>query len=150
MTIGGYVKWFTDLPAVHGYPVTVIFPVTDEMSITSHGSSDPKRAGPPEWILRGVKKRISTPIMVSLNYTCTYAAEKVIEELKVYKAYRISFVNGDVMNTAFSKYVREHLTVALFVDMMDEIDEKKAVKSPEEIERIKDRAYAHDGLSSLV
>jgi len=136
---GGYVKWFTDLPAVHGYPVTVILPVTDEMTIISHGSSDPKCAGPPEWILRGVKKRISTPIMLSLNYTCTYAAEKVIEELKGYKACRISFVNEGVMNTAFSKYVREHLTGASFVDMTDEIDEKKAVKSAEEIERIKDK-----------
>jgi hypothetical protein len=25
--LGGYVKWFTDMPAVHAYPVAVIFPV---------------------------------------------------------------------------------------------------------------------------
>jgi len=24
--MGGYVKWFTDVPATNGYPVTVIFP----------------------------------------------------------------------------------------------------------------------------
>ena len=24
--LGGYVKWFTDIPAVNGYPTTVIFP----------------------------------------------------------------------------------------------------------------------------
>ena len=23
--LGGYVKWFTDMPALHNYPVTVIF-----------------------------------------------------------------------------------------------------------------------------
>ena len=29
--LGGYVRWFTDVPAKEGYPVTVIFPVDDEM-----------------------------------------------------------------------------------------------------------------------
>ena len=24
--LGGYIKWFTDMPALHNYPVTVIFP----------------------------------------------------------------------------------------------------------------------------
>ena len=26
--MGGYVKYFTDLPATNGYPVTVVFPAT--------------------------------------------------------------------------------------------------------------------------
>ena len=29
--LGGYVRWFTDIPARHTYPYTVIFPVDDEM-----------------------------------------------------------------------------------------------------------------------
>src|SRR5512139_4300000 len=65
--LGGYVKWFTDLPAVNGYPVTVIFPLSDEMTTVSHGPSDPEKAVPAAWLLRGVKKRISNPIMLSLN-----------------------------------------------------------------------------------
>lgn len=142
--LGGYVKWFTDLPAVHAYPVSVIFPVSDEMTTISHGSSDPAKAAPAAWLLRGVRKRISTPIMLSLNYTTCYDAEKVVEELKNYRNCRISFVNEGAVTAGFSKYIREHLSGATFVDITNEIDEIKAVKSPEEIERIKYNAFIHD------
>ena len=142
--LGGYVKWFTDLPANNAYPMSVIFPFSDEMTTISHGSSDPAKAGPPPWLLRGVKKRISTPVMLSLNFTTTYDGEKTVEELKDYKNCRISFVNEGAMTAGFSKYVRDHLSGATFVDITNEIDEIKAIKSPEEIERIKISAYIHD------
>ncbi len=142
--LGGYVKWFTDMPAVHAYPVAVIFPVADEMTVFWHGSSDPKDVGPAAWLLRGVKKRINTPIMLSLNYTCTFDAEKVVEELKGYKNLRLSFVNEGAMTAGFSRYIREHLAGATFVDMTDEIDEIKAIKSREEVECIKASAFLHD------
>ena len=142
--LGGYVKWFTDMPAVHCYPVAVIFPLADEMTTIWHGSSDPALAGPPAWLLRGVKKRLSTPIMLSLNFTCTFDAEKVVEELKGYKNCRISLVNEGAMTAGFSQYVRDHLAGATFVDITDEIDEIKAVKSQEEIDRIKESAHLHD------
>lgn len=142
--LGGYVKWFTDLPAVNAYPVSVIFPREDEMITISHGSSDPAKASPPAWLLRGVKKRISSPIMLSLNYTTTYDSEKVVEELKNYNNCCLSFVNEGAMTAGFSKYIRQHLSSARFVDITNEIDEIKAVKSPEEIECIKKSAYLHD------
>jgi len=142
--LGGYVKWFTDLPAVNAYPVSVIFPLSDEMITISHGSSDPSKAAPPAWLLRGVKKRISTPIMLSLNFTTTYDGEKVVEELKHYRNCCISFVNEGALTAGFSKYVREHLSGATFVDITNEVDEIKAIKSPEEIERIKISAQIHD------
>lgn len=82
--------------------------------------------------------------MLSLNYTCSFDAELVVEELKDYKNCRISLVNERAMTAGFSRYVRESLTSAAFVDITDEIDEIKAIKSPEEIERIKDSAHLHD------
>ena len=30
--LGGYVRWFCDIPANHSYPFTVIFPFDDEMT----------------------------------------------------------------------------------------------------------------------
>ena len=126
--LGGYVKWFTDMPAVHAYPVAAIFPAADEMTVLWHGSSDPRDVGPPTWLLRGVKKRINTPIMTSLNYTCTFDAEKVVEELKGYKKIRVSFVNEGAVNAGFSRYIREHLNGATFIDITDEIDEKGGQK----------------------
>ena len=67
-----------------------------------------------------------------------------MEELKGHKKIRVSFVNEGAMVAGFSGYIREHLTGATFVDMTDEIDEIKAIKSPEEVECIKYSAYVHD------
>jgi Xaa-Pro aminopeptidase len=142
--LGGYVKWFTDLPANHGYPITVIFPAADNMTVISHGSSDPTKPSPPEWMLRGVKKRISTPIMLSLNYTCHFEGKKVVEELRGYQNAHICLVNEGAMTVGLVNYIRKHLTSATFVDITDDIDWIKSIKSPEEIQRVKVSAYLHD------
>lgn len=142
--LGGCLKWFTDMPAVHAYPAAAIFPREDEMTTFWHGSREPKEAGPEAWLLRGVKKRISTPIMLSMNYTTTYDGQKVVEELMGYGSCRISFVNEGAMTQGFAGYIRKHLTGATFVDITDEIDEIKAIKSAEELECIRESARIHD------
>ena len=35
--MGGYVKYFTELPATNGYPLTVVFPRDDLMTLVSQG-----------------------------------------------------------------------------------------------------------------
>ena len=35
--MGGYVKYFTDLPATNGYPIGVVFPADDLMSVVCQG-----------------------------------------------------------------------------------------------------------------
>jgi Xaa-Pro aminopeptidase len=142
--LGGYVKWFTDVPATHTYPVTLIFPRNDDMILISHGSSDSKKSGPPAWMVRGVKKRLSSVIMLSLNYTCGYEAEKVVEELSGYHDIRVGFLNEDSMTAGLVNKVRKGLPSASFIEVTNEIDRIKAIKSPEEIERIKESAYIHD------
>ena len=142
--LGGYLKWFTDMPAVHAYPAGAIFPREDEMTTFWHGSNEPQEAGPEAWLLRGVKKRISTPIMLSMNYTTTYDGQKVVEELRGYGSCRISFVNEGAMTQGFAGTIRKHLTHATFVDITDEIDEIKAIKSAEELECIRESARIHD------
>lgn len=57
--LGGYVKWLTDEPAMHCYPCSVILPLEDDTTTIAHGSSDPSKASPPEWALRGVVERPS-------------------------------------------------------------------------------------------
>ena len=37
--MGGYVKYFTDLPATNGYPLTVVFPRDDLMTLVSRARS---------------------------------------------------------------------------------------------------------------
>ena len=140
----GYTKWFTDIPAVHEYAVTVIFPKDDEMTMISHGSSDSNKAGPPPWMSRGIKKRLSSPYMPSLNYTTHYATEKVVEELMQYTNLRIGLLNEGSMNAGLVQGIHKNLVNATFVDITDDIDRIKAIKSPEEIKRIKYSAYLHD------
>src|SRR5712691_9002640 len=35
--MGGYVKYFTDVPATNGYPVTVVFPKEESMTVIEQG-----------------------------------------------------------------------------------------------------------------
>jgi hypothetical protein len=51
--LGGYVKWFTDIPARHSYPFTVIFPVDEEMTLISPGAAPPGDPGPPKGPFEG-------------------------------------------------------------------------------------------------
>src|SRR5512136_3027105 len=83
--LGGYVKWFTDIPARNGYPLTVIFPVDDEMTTITCGGKPPGDLGPPAWTMRGVKRRLTAPYFRSLMYSNTYDAELAVETLKAKK-----------------------------------------------------------------
>src|SRR5271154_6196419 len=55
--MGGYVKYFSDLPATNGYPLTVVFPRDDLMTMVSQGPfggvSHPAESG--DGTRRGVK-----------------------------------------------------------------------------------------------
>lgn len=142
--LGGYVKWFTDMPAVLDYPATVIFPVDDEMTTIWHGPQPPAEPGPPGWTLRGVKKRFSFPFLPSLAFTATFDAEKVTEELSQHKDCQIGLVGMGFIPAAFYKYVTEHLSAARFTDATDLVDHIKAIKSDEEIRHIRQIAATQD------
>lgn len=83
--LGGYVKWFTDIPARNGYPMTIIFPVDDEMTTITCGGKPPGDLGPPAWTMRGVKKRLTAPYFRSLHYSNSYDAELAVKTLKAHK-----------------------------------------------------------------
>src|ERR1051326_8396640 len=60
--MGGYVKYFTDMPATNGYPNTVVFPRDDEMTVVCQGpfgGSEPTAPGDQSW--RGVNRLLTTP-----------------------------------------------------------------------------------------
>ena len=46
--LGGYVKWFTDLPANNGYPRTVVFHADAPMSVVEMGQSNVRRTLAPD------------------------------------------------------------------------------------------------------
>ncbi|MEI9477036.1 MAG: M24 family metallopeptidase [Deltaproteobacteria bacterium] len=141
--LGGNVKWFTDLPARHSYPYTVIFPVDEEMTLISVGPPAPSEPAPPAWAVRGAK-RLSAAYFASVHYTSTYDAELAVGVLKEKKRATIGLVGRSFIPITFYEYVRKHLVGYKFVDMTEEIDQIKVIKSPEEIELIKKTAALQD------
>jgi len=147
--LGGYVKWFTDIPAFNGYPTTVVFPREDDMTVINIGPKmDPEGLltdlSTKDWALRGVKNRFTAPYFPSLHYSKTYDAELVVDLLKPMKDCTIGFVALGHIPAPFYNYIKTELTIARFTDATDLVDFIKAIKSDEEIELIKKTAAIQD------
>lgn len=147
--LGGYVRWFSDVPAANAYPRTVVFPVDDEMTMISSGGK-PNPLAPPSWAARGVKERINLAYFSTLHYTNTMDAEAAVAVVKKRSAKRIGLVNKGCIPSAFSDYLAQHLATVEIVDATDLVDEIKAVKSPEEIALIKRAVAMHDAAFAAV
>ena len=147
--LGGYIKWFTDIPATNGYPTTLVFARDDEMTLISCGpQEDPNSSltdlSTKDWALRGVKKRLTAPFFKSLHYTKTLDARLVADLLKPEKDCRIGLIALGQIPAAFHDYIRTNLPAADFTDATDLIDHIKAIKSDEEIALIKRTAALQD------
>ncbi|RJR31004.1 MAG: aminopeptidase P family protein [Desulfobacteraceae bacterium] len=142
----GYGKWFTDIPAVNGYPTTVLFPREEEMTIINSGprSSGPTDLSAKSWAFRGVRKLMTAPYFPSLHYSTTYDAELVVQELAPFRNCSVGLVGCGMMSLAFGDYLRKHLASARISDFTDFVDQVKAVKSDEEIRLIKETASIQD------
>jgi Xaa-Pro aminopeptidase len=144
--LGGYLKWFTDVSTRNDYPATVIFARGEEMTTIWHGPWPPAEPQPPSWSLRGVKKRISVPRIPTLAYSCSFDAEKVVEELSRYGKCRVGLVGMGFISAAFYKYLTNNLTAAEFEDATDIVDNIKTIKSDEEIRLIKETCAIQDAV----
>ena len=141
---GGYVKWFTDIPARTGSAMTVIFPVDDLMTTITAGGKPPGDLGPPAWTMRGVKDRLTAPFFSSIRYRTTLDAELAVEALEKRRRGRIGIVGEGRMAYTFCRYLFDHMPEAAFVDATDLVDEIKAIKSAEEIDLIRKAAALQD------
>jgi len=145
--MGGYVKYFSDLPAVNGYPTTVVFPGDDLMTIVRQGPFG-ARVAPPggtDGVLRGVKQVLMTPSYASAPYTATYDPELAVTALQPYARGTIGLVGTFQMGHATADYVKKAMPQATFVEASDLVDEIKVIKSPEEIELCIGTARVQDG-----
>src|SRR5947199_4495157 len=75
--MGGYVKYFTDIPAGNGYPVTVVFPRDDLMTVVMQGpfGGAQELTARGDGVRRGVKRVLTTPSYASAVYTKDYDPE---------------------------------------------------------------------------
>ncbi|MEQ3626685.1 MAG: M24 family metallopeptidase [Celeribacter sp.] len=149
--VGGYVKWFTDLPARQGVPLTVIFPRDGDMIVIRSGPRGGvlQDRGDGDWPWRGVSKVLTVPLTTAECTTNTVDAELAVTELRKMGARRIGWLGMGAMRFSFGGHLTEQLDHASFSDFSPHLDPIKAVKSPEEIAlirataRMQDEVFAH-------
>ena len=144
--MGGYVKYFTDLPATNGYPVTVVFPKDDRMTVVGQGPMGVVRELPAEGdgVRRGVARFIGCPSYASAPYTAGYDASLVFPFLKAFLSGTIGLLGPAALSFALVESLRREYDKANFVDASDMVDRIKAVKSAEEIELMRRGAAMQD------
>jgi Xaa-Pro aminopeptidase len=145
--MGGYVKYFTDLPATNGYPMAVVFPRDEGMSVVGQGPFNMDRALPPEGdgVRRGVKRMLTVPSYASAPYSRYYDAELAEKALERYSGGTIGLVGTASMPHAMVEHLkRGRLSNATFIEASDLVDEIKAVKSAEEIDLMRRTARMQD------
>jgi len=144
--MGGYVKYFTDVPATNGYPVTVVFPKDERMSVIAQGPMGVVREFPPpgDSLRRGTARFMGMPSYASCAYTAEYDAQLAEQALEKYSGATIGLLGRAAMSFALGDYLKRALLRAKFVDASDMVDRIKAVKSPEELDRIRRTAALQD------
>jgi Xaa-Pro aminopeptidase len=144
--MGGYVRWFTDVPATNGYPASVVFPRDERMTVIGQGPMGLERELPPEGdgVRRGVARFIGSPSYASCPYTAEYDARLAEKALAKHAKATIGLVGRGAMSFAFADHLQRSFTKAKFVDASDLVDSIKAVKSDEELELVRRTAAMQD------
>ena len=149
--LGGYVKYFTDLPANHGYPRTVAFYRDDLMTIVEQGNFGGHRVLKGEdLIYRGVGEVFTTSPFVSVAYTADYDADLLADDIEKKKSRKVGFVAPAAMYHGFATRLRERLRSLDIIDLTDPLDHIKAVKSAEELSLLRECAAMQDRLFEKV
>ena len=87
--LGGYVRWFTDIPAEYNFHMTVLFPVEEEMTLVRTSASPI-----PQWALRGVKEVMYAPFAPTLNYTAGEEMALIKNYIRKMKPDRIGYIGS--------------------------------------------------------
>ena len=150
--LGGYVKWFTDVPANNGYPRTVIFYQSDWMTVIEMGPFGSERDfDGKDPLHRGVGKIRHTPSFLSIDYTEGYDADLTPDEIKRRGCVNVGLVNPGGIAHAFASRLQQGLAgQCRLVDATRFVDRHKAIKSKEEIGLIRRTASLQDQVFARV
>jgi Xaa-Pro aminopeptidase len=151
--MGGYVKYFTDVPATNGYPVTVAFPRDEGMTVIGQGAFGIVREMPPEGdgLRRGTARFMGTPSYASAHYTAEYDAVLAEQALERFGGGTVGLLGTAAMSYALvDRLKRGKLSKAKFVDASDLVDRIKSVKSEEELALIRRTAAMQDAAMDAV
>lgn len=145
--MGGYVKWFTDIPATQGYTEIVVFPRDAPMTMIGQGPFGGDRAIAPEGdgIRRGVGRVLTAAIYASAGYSHAYDAELAATALAPYARGTVGLVGLSTLSHHLVETLKTGaLAGATFVDASDMVDRIKAIKSADEIALIRATAQQQD------
>lgn len=141
---GGYVRWFTDIPGAN-FPISIVFPLEDEMTIIAHGPAAPAPPGnPAQWALRGVRERINTPSLPNVWWEDARDAEKAVAVMMRKKPRTVGLVGLGNMSGALYANLLKGLQGVNVVNASDLVDEVRMVKSEEELRLHRESAYLHE------
>ncbi len=142
--VGGYFRWFTDIPGTN-YSITAVFPRDEDMTIFTHGAPAPAPpAQPPEWALRGVREKVNTPAFPNVWWEDAWDAEKAVEAIKRKKPNIVGLVGLGNMSAALYENLHKGLQGVKIINATDLVDEVRMVKSEEELHLHREAAYLHE------
>jgi Xaa-Pro aminopeptidase len=143
---GGYVKWFTDLPAGNGTMTTVIFPKDDLMTVVAPGPFGVDVRPPPgDPVRRGVKRFLASPNFMGASFTTALDNANVERALAEFSGAAIGLIaQGSIGHALADHLKRGKLGNATFLDATELVDKLMVIKSDEEIALIRATAALQD------
>jgi Xaa-Pro aminopeptidase len=142
--VGGYFRWFTDLPGTN-FNITGIFPLDDDMTIISHGPSEPASpTSPAQWALRGVRERINTPAWPNVWWEDSWDPGKAAEVIMRNKPKTVGLVGMGNMSAAFYENLQKGLPGVSVINATELVDKVRMIKSEEELQLHRQAAYLHE------
>lgn len=145
--LGGYTRYILDIP-VGNYPNTVLFHLEDETTCIGHNA--PWVPSVPPGMARDVGQPLSTPLMPTLAYTDPYMPRLVIGELRRRGYRRVGLVGESMIPASLYRALREQLPEVELVHASALVDRIKAIKSPEEIQKLREVVHIHEQVAAAV
>ena len=142
--VGGYFRYFTDI-AAGNYPITAIFPRTEDMTILWHGPSAPAPpAAPPRWENRGILEVLNEPAFPNVWWEDSWDADNAVNVMKKTNPKKVGFVGLGNMSAALFDNIQKNLANVEFVNATELVDELRMVKSEEELKLLHAAARMHE------
>ncbi|MFM2287194.1 MAG: hypothetical protein RL684_337 [Pseudomonadota bacterium] len=143
--VGGYIRWFANVPATNGYPSSVVFPLKGGMSLIEQGPAGRVHESSAEELrATGIARTLYTPSYPSVLFSGRYDADLAAGELRAHGARRIGLVGTAGWYHTFGQGLRESLADLELVEVTDMVDRLKAIKSPEERALVRQVAAMQD------
>lgn len=148
--VGGATRWFADVPAGGGYPVSLVFPLDGPMTLITHGPFDGDREmDPANPLLPGIGRFMTVPSFSSAGYCDAYDADLAQQVIRELKPSRLGIVAPGQIPYPMLSHIKSSLEGVDVIGAGAFVDPIKAVKSPAEqavvraTAALQDEALAH-------